>query len=160
MDRGAWRATVHGVARNRTWLRTNTFPMALSICWKQSTVLQTWTHFFFIGSTEVQGRFVGILAAWSLTLSSLGVPPGLSLVVVSMWLCQWGCFPLQRSWRTQDPLSASSGLNIQCPESRWRTVLSFSDCVSSDPGLTCLTFLVFCPFSPSDFTATSGYLLC
>ena len=42
MDRGAWRATVHGVTKNQTWLSMRT---VLSCCtWDLSSLTRDWIH--------------------------------------------------------------------------------------------------------------------
>ena len=54
MDRGAWRATVHGVAENWTWLSTHLFPLLLGqrdvqVC-EQLSWITSWPSFLRQGS--------------------------------------------------------------------------------------------------------------
>ena len=74
MDRGAWWATVHAVAKSRTWLRTNTFiftqgskPSRRSTRWRQN-IFPVWS-IFLCSSQEETHRLPGTTYSfWTLPL--------------------------------------------------------------------------------------------
>ena len=90
MDRGAWQATVHGVAKSRTWLRDFTFTFST----ETTNTIRQWNN---VLNTQTENMCVCVCVLVTQLCPTLETSPGSSVHgILQAGILKWVSIPFSR----------------------------------------------------------------